>query len=97
MGGTANSCSPLKLSMTRLVTSTFKRLPSDSSVAMSGAAAADLLEVIQHQQQLLVLQEDAQVLLQGLPAAFAQPKLERNGGQHQARVAHILQGDKQTP
>src|SRR5579875_1217162 len=53
-----------------------------------------LFIVIKHQQQMLLTEEGAQLLVQGLPAAFFEAERLRNGRQDELRVADLSQGDK---
>src|SRR6266496_6135898 len=53
-----------------------------------------LFKVIKHQQQVLLTEEGAQLLVQGLPSDFFEAERLGDGRQDELRVADLGQGDK---
>ena len=95
-GGTGNSCSPRTRSGARLVTMILSAGHASSRSATTIAAVDDLLEIVQHQQQVLV----AQIILAApcridwLPSASLQPQRLRDRRVRRVGIADRRQRDE---
>ena len=96
-GGTANCCSPASWSGARLVTSTLERGGGLQQGGNLHGGGEDLLEVIQHQQELPVAQRGLQRRLQRLIAAFAHAERLGNRGDDQRRIASAAPASTKRP
>ena len=96
-GGTGNSCSPYTRSTARLVTSTVRCGAAPRSSATAGRCRSDVLEVIQHQQQLFGAQMDFEAFDQRLTARLSDTERLATAGMTSAGSLTGASATKRTP
>ena len=87
MDGTGKTCSPRTWSASRLVTNIFSSGQSRSSSSQRRRGRRDLLEVVQHEQQLLLPDVGDELVQLRLLAGIGDAELARDRRQYRRRVA----------